>query len=115
MWEQHEFYNRSTLTKEDKISILKDGYINHTKWWVDTLDCNKSWRRQKIEMSFEEIMQKFNNKHFTVIHRAERPDKESHGEIGFCTISGTPEYFLWIEVDSTVLDLIIKEYKLERM
>jgi len=67
------------------------------RWWVDILDCRKSFYRRLIKMSFESIMQKFDEKcYFSVIHR-DRGIEPEYIEVAFST-SSSPSYFLWIMV-----------------
>ena len=48
------------MTFEQKRDILIDTKNLCYNWKVDKLDCSESWQRKTIEMSFEEIMKKFN-------------------------------------------------------
>lgn len=67
MIENDIFYNIRHLTMSEKVMILNEAYTLHETWWVDILDCNISFTRQKVEMSFEDIMLKFYEKaHFVV-------------------------------------------------
>jgi hypothetical protein len=87
-------YNVSNLTFEEKKQLLLRAKAVCQNWWVDILDCAKSYSRQEIEMSFEEILGKFNKDcHFAVVHR-HLPPVENYLEIGFSTFAD-PSYFLW--------------------
>ena len=109
---QHIFYEKNDMTMEDKVSIINRAKELSYEWWVDKLDCSESWMRQKIDMSFEEVMEMFMpNCHFTVIHR--RGIGDWHGEIGFSTMGVGVEHFLWIYVSEGDLQKIVKEFKLE--
>ena len=67
------------------------------EWWVDELNCSESFRRQIIEMTYEDAMKKLNNKTLcTVIHRKFPP--ENHIEVGFRTMDTETDYFLWLNV-----------------
>ena len=108
------FYDVSELTLEKRIDIIKKAFSLKTTWWVDILDCKKSFRRKCIEMSFEEIMKKFDEKcHFVVIHRQGNFRFEGDFiEVGFCTINvNEPDYFLWIYVPVDKKDFILKDLK----
>lgn len=112
MIEPDIFYNIRHLTMSEKVMILNDAFAVNERWWVDILDCNISFARKKIEMSFEDIMLKFHEKaHFVVIHRK---GYEICGEIGFCTLK-SPEYFLWIHLSVENLNFIVTKYNLKPM
>ena len=85
------------LTLKQKKELILAAKAVCFEWWVDILDCSKSWYRQKTDMSFEDIMKKFDKTcHFIVIHR--NFGRENHIEVGFCTMGKGPDYFLWINV-----------------
>jgi len=102
------------MSLEDKTSFLKDAYNLKTEFWVDVLDCKISFRRQRIEMSFEEVLKKFDNKcHFVVINRYSVMSKERYGETGFRTMAD-PDYFLWVCFPLEDLKMLTSKYKLLR-
>ena len=108
---QHIFY-RNDLSIPQKIELLTEAKEKSYKWWVDILDCNKSFARQKIEMEFEDIVSKLtDNSHFTVIHRHDYIDKE-YLETGFSTMED-PAYFLWICCSIDTLPHFISKYDLK--
>jgi hypothetical protein len=107
----HVFYDIQKLKIADRKKIISDAFAVNDTWRVDELDCSKSWRRQPIEMSFEDIMKKFDKScHFTVIHR--KDFSEEYGEVGFCTMSD-PSYFLWIYTSLANLETIIANHNLK--
>lgn len=111
---QHIFYDVSSLDIKQKISILNNAKENATKWWVDKLDCSESWSRQKINMSFEDILKKFKKAkrhHFVVIQRFRLT---TFGEIGF-SLKEDVEYFLWIYVSLHDFEKLIKKYNLKKL
>jgi hypothetical protein len=93
------FYNTNRLTYEQKVEILRRAKAVCQHWWVDVLDCSESFCRKRVEMSFEEILEKFDDQaHFSMIHRCVPP--ENHLEIGFRVGAGNgPDYFLWLIVN----------------
>jgi len=113
------FYDVSKLTLQDKISILQDAKDKCISWNVDILDCNKSWARQYIDMSWEDIVKKLDDSsHFVIIHRRgyvewkKFPDRYRWClEIGFSTYH-SPSYFLWIYINEDELYWFINKYKL---
>lgn len=110
----HDFYNTSHLTLDERRSLLLKAKAKCLRWWTDKLDCSVSFARQSIEMSFDEIMGKFSNRcHFSVIHR--RSDRENHLEVAFSTLDAFgPTYFLWIEVDPSLIPEFVDEFQLRR-
>ena len=109
----HIFYDHSHLNTKQKIELMLYAKKQSYEWWVDILDCSKSLHRQKIEMSFEDILKKFkSNCHFVVIHRKGFPSGEHYIEVGFSTMAETPEYFLWIYLKEEKLPDLIKKYEL---
>lgn len=85
------------ISLENKIKILNKAKEICNEYWVDELDCSVSFARRKINMTFDEVMSKFNDKcHFTIIHRKNK--LENHIEVCFSTFT-SPAYFLWIIVN----------------
>lgn len=91
------YYNTSSLTHDQKVDLIHAACKICCNWWVDKLDCSKSFRRQKTSMTLEEILDKFDEDcHFSIIYR--NSATENYIEIGFRTMSTNPEYFLWIQL-----------------
>ncbi len=98
----NHFFPVQHLILEQRRAICEKAKEICQHWWVDELDCKKSFIRQKVEMSFDEIMKKFvEGTHFTIIHR--KNDIEDFLEIGFRTGKVT-DYFLWIILDRDKLE-----------
>ena len=110
------FYDTQGLPLEQKRAILEDCKEICFRWWTDKLDCSVSWARQSIDMTFEEIMGKFDDKaHFVVIDRDFYPiDEKKHFEIGFRAMSGI-DYFLFLWVKDEKMPTIIEKYNLKLM
>jgi hypothetical protein len=103
------FYNINNLTLKDRRSLIKFAKDNSLDWWVDELDCSKSFARQRIDMPFEEVSKLFKlSSHFVVSNR-----NGEYGEIAFCTFKD-PDYFLWINVDLDILHQITKKFNLHK-
>ena len=67
---QNIFYNTDNLSLSIKTEICDWAKERCFEWWVDELDTNKSFARQKVKMSYEDIMKMLDNKcHFVVIYR----------------------------------------------
>lgn len=105
----HKHYNTQKLSLKQKYDLCYQAKEKCNKWWVDILDCSKSFCREFIEMPFDEIMKKLDDKaHFCIIHR--NNDMENYLEIGFSTMnSGSPDYFLWINLDIKHLEEFTQE------
>ena len=94
----HNFYPTQRLSLEQKKKICEWAKENSYKWCVDQLDCSKSFMRQPVEMSFEDIMAKLDDTcHFVIIHR--NLGSEDYLEVGFSTMVEQVDYFLWIFLD----------------
>ena len=109
------FYKVGKLPLEKKIKIIEKAKDLSFEWRVDKLDCSESWSRQKIDMSYEEIMGKFDDScHFVLIYRKGYDywkDKEmfNHrwcGEIAFTTMASV-SYYLWVYVSEEDLDKLV--------
>lgn len=124
------FYNIGSLELDQIKELLKEAYVMCDKWSVDELNCSKSWSRQKINMSFEEVMKKANDDTFYIfIHRFnlmmygnsayDGEDKDIMGrrrqylEIGFRTMTSI-DYFLWIHVPVKKKEYFLDKYNLEK-
>lgn len=108
-------YRVSEFNKEQRVKIIERAKELADNWWVDVLGLDNKvilggMRRQRIDISFEDIMAKFKkDSHFVIIHR-EYPG--NHIEVGFST-STNPVYFLWIIVNVKHLQNLIKEFDLK--
>ena len=116
MYKRDIFYKTNKLSLKKKIAIINDAKKVSMDWWVDILDCSKSFRRQRFEMSYEDVMEKFNNScHFVIIHRMHSmhgiSGDDENGEIAFSTLKAI-DYFLWVNISIENLQKIIKKYKL---
>jgi len=115
-------YNTSHLTLEQKQKICTEAKKVCFEWNADKLDCSKSWARQTIEMSFEDILKKLTDDcHFVFIHRRGYEDWKNNKyfkhtwsiEIGFCTMDKGVDYFLFIYMKEEEKDIFINKYVLE--
>ena len=108
------FYNTKDLSFTQRIELLRDCKEVCYTWWIDKLDCSVSYARQRIDMSFGDIIAKFDNSaHFSVIDRKYSPsDAIKYFEIGFRTMN-TVDYFLWIWVGDEKMQDILRKYNLQ--
>jgi hypothetical protein len=107
------FYNCQKLTYQEKIYLMENAKSQSFRWWVDHLDCSVSAQRKKVQMNWQEIIQKFRiGDHFICIQRS-YPDlrtQKDYGEIGFSTSDG---YYLFILVELSLFNQIMQDYQLE--
>lgn len=97
------FFPTQLLTLEQKRDILRNAKERCREWWADVLDCSKSFRRQRIDASFEDMMARLDERsHFVIIHRNSCGD--DYLEVGFSTMASGPDYFLWIILDPAWID-----------
>lgn len=109
---QSFFYNTDGLSLEQKKKLLQDAYKKCTSYSIEELNCSISCARKKVDTDFDTILEKLSSRcHYVVI---ERNDIKQYGEIGFSTLSiNGINYFLFINVDMTVLKEIIEKYNLK--
>jgi len=116
------FYDVREMSLEDKINICKEVKELAYEWWVDKLDCSESWARQKIDMSFEDILDKLTDgSHFVVIHRRGYDDWKNNREwfsgnwcleVGFTTMKD-PSHYLWLHAEEKHIGPITEKYNLK--
>lgn len=95
-------YNTRNLTLQEKKELCLKAKEKAYEWWVDSLDCSKSFRRQRTNVEFQDALDMMTkNDHFVVIWRIF--DDESYLQISFSTMGKTPEYFLWINLDEKLV------------
>lgn len=105
-------YAAYKLPLHKKRALLEDARDVSRRWWVDILDCKKSFVRQRIAMGWAEIMSKLTDpNHFIMIYRKPMGREPAYFDIGFSTLSD-PGYFLWIEVDPEKAQVLIEKYNL---
>lgn len=103
-------YKTHKLTLKQKRDICQRAYKLSFNWWVDTLDCSISICRQKVDMTFEEIMKKLDKTSlFFMMHR--NSEVENYLEVGFRTGIDV-EYFLWLQVDPKFIPELTKEIEM---
>jgi hypothetical protein len=113
------FYRVDHLSLEEKEEICRKAKEMCYEWWTDEL---VGFRRQRVEMEFDEMVQKLyddNFHHYVIIERRGYEDWKdpecfwsNHnwcGEIGFT--SGI--YYLWIYIKTEELAYFIEKYKLK--
>lgn len=112
---QSIFYDVSSLSEDDKLILLAEAKRKNSNWWVDKLDCAKSFSREPIKMSFDNIIKKLDETaHFVVIKRYDHIENKYYGEIGFSTMGSNVNYFLFIYLKEIHLDYIIDIFELTK-
>lgn len=107
------FYKVHNLSFVRRRNILKKAKSLAYDWRVDFRSYETKYIRKKVEMSFEDIMKKFNKDcHFVIIARdRDIMTNEPYLEIAFCTLT-EPEYYLWLYLDLSHLTYFINTYDL---
>ena len=114
-YEQDIFYDNAHLSNKQKIELFYDAKEQSYEWWVDILDCNVSVARQRIEMSFDEILDKFSDgSHFVFIHQRGYKNWGYHIETGFRTMESI-DHFLFIHLKEDKLGYFVEKFKLKEM
>ena len=111
---QFVFYNADELSMETKIALLYDCKEISYQWMANKLDCSVSCSRQHVDRTFEEIVGHLKEgSHFVVIDRGTWGDWNNidHFEIGFRSMEAI-DHFLFIEVESAKMPLILEKYRL---
>lgn len=123
MWQNDLFYKISELDFNTKSKILNYAFEHSYLWHADKL---VGWRRQRQDVSFDFIIDKFkHNSHFVVIHRRgllEAKDDEVYrrtrwcGEIGFTSMDLKDEqWYLFIYISEYNLRKLVKKFGLSLM
>jgi hypothetical protein len=115
---KHIFYNTNELSIAEKLSMLRDCKAISYEWRADKLDCSVSIQRQSFDCSFDEILSYLQDStHVVVINRgtwgSPLGDDREHFEIGFRTMEGRIDYFLFIQVDTVKMSPILEKYQLK--
>lgn len=110
------FYDLSKLEKSLLMTLFNDAFKKSSSWHYDILDCKKSLARQKMDVTFEQVIDKFvetpmGKLHVVFIHR--KHFNEQHIETGFSTFC-SPSYFLFINVPISELGYFVKKYRLNK-
>ena len=58
------FYQNTSLSFKDCISLFKEAWHKSSDKWFDELDCSKSFGRQMIDMSLDEFIEKLKDSDF---------------------------------------------------
>ncbi len=100
-YRQDIFYDVDGFSHDEQEAILRKAHGICEDWWLDELDCAKSFSRQRVEdVSFEDAMSHFvPGALLRVIHRFPviSLDKERL-EVVFRSMEDPVDYFLWIVV-----------------
>ena len=95
------------LSNQSKINILRKAKDICLRWRVDILDCSKSFFREKLDIDFEEAINKLDENRFlslTIIIRDIQD--ENHIEICLNDMGVDVQYFIWIYLDLDKLKTI---------
>lgn len=105
-------YTLANHSLEQNRAILKDAFSVCYEWWVDTIP---GFQRQRIDMSFEDIMKMaVEDCYYTCFFRSREYNLgEEYYEFGFSTHTDLT-HMLWIKVSPEEGSKIIEEYNIPR-
>lgn len=79
---------------QKRLDIFNWAYSISFNYWSDILDCSKSFKRQKVDISYEEAIKRVHSKWRMYIN-----DRNERMCIELVLSSYTdPEYFIWLNV-----------------
>ena len=95
------------LSNQSKINILRKVKEICLRWRVDILDCSKSFFREKLDIDFEEAINKLDKNVFYFLTTIIRDicDK-NHIEICLNDMGIDVQYFIWVYLDLDKLETI---------
>lgn len=116
-----------SIPKGKEEEIMREGKSFALEYFIDKLEIEKSWRRERADLSFDEVLEIFSTfkMHWVFIQRNQNPyfifgnsyehTKEyfPYYEIGGCTIGYNPEYFLFIYMTKENGDKLVNKYNLK--
>jgi len=105
----NKYYKTEHLTLEEKIQILNEARSKCFIWWVDML---KDWKREEIDMEFDNIMKKFKEDTQLIITLRDNMIEGMFLEFAFRT-SEIADYFLWIKVNIKEEPYFVNKYNLK--
>jgi len=110
------FYKIDKLSLQEKKNLMIECKKVCFDYWIDKLDCNVSFARQKADLTFDEIMEKCNESSFFVFidRKFHSLYEKKHFEVGFST-SEKIDHFLFMWIEDEKAQEIIKKWELEVM
>ena len=102
----NKYYKTDHLTFNEKIQALKDAKEKCFEWWVDEL---VGWQRNQIEISFEDILEKFKDDSNFIITLRDNMIEGMYFEGCFRELN----YFFWTKLIIKHEDYFVKNYKLK--
>jgi len=108
------FYDISKLGGKELKQFFTDAYNLSYDSRVDKLDITSISRQKTADYSVQEMIDNCKVKHHNVcIDRSIQYSSTQYGEIGYCTITDNPDYFLYIYVTLENLKILTDKYNLE--
>jgi hypothetical protein len=104
-------YNQRELTFNEKSQLLREAYDFCDSWNAEILGAKENWARKEINLTFEEIMSKFDPMCHFIFAWRETPTY-SYYQVGFVTNSD-PAYFLTIRVGHEECSWVLEEFGLK--
>jgi len=115
-----DHYDTLNIEYEKFKKLLLDAKDLSYEWSMDVLDCKKSWAREKINISFEDAMEKFDKNCFKFfVYRKGYVDSIGDGEswlleMGFRTFTTGASYFMWIHCTDKNLPFFMAKYGIDK-
>lgn len=109
------FYNLSKLDNNQLKAFYNDAVLLAYDVHVEILDYSKSGiiRQQCTTKTVQELIDEANTKYHNVcIDRSIQNKNTLYGEIGYCTNTSEPDYFLYIFVTLDNLKTLVDKYNL---
>jgi hypothetical protein len=113
--EESGFYSLKKLNDEQLKNFFNDAVALSYEAYVEVLDCSKSFRRQSCEtFTVHDMIKRASvNNHNVCIDRSIQMGFRKYGEIGYCTITSAPDYFLFVFVTLENLQILVDKYNLK--
>ena len=105
----NKFYKTEHLTFDEKKQILNEARKKCFIWWVDIL---KNYKREKIDITFDDMMKKFKEDSHLIITLRDDIIEGMYFEVAF-RITEIVDYFLWIKLNLNEEYYFVKKYKLK--
>lgn len=110
-------YGTKHLSTEELVGLCRDCREHAYHIAINKLDCSASLSRTSCDLTFDEILGLVDeNTHFVVIDRGTWRcplfENREHFDVGFRTMTGPVDYFLFIHVETDKMGGILEKYGL---
>jgi len=107
-------FNTSHLEKQEKLALLLDAKEICKEIVFEELNVETSFKRNKTDKTFADIFNYLQDSkiHFFVGKRFNKHINQFYGEISVCTLANPVDYFIFIYLDASDIDALLKKYDL---